>query len=266
MRLSFNRSIAAALSVFLAWNVTAFCQETDTQTGFAATDHILEGWGRWSAKLNLADLAFTIPNLGVEFDLSTDKYSKKSLNLTTRYSWNGWHTYQPYVVMNLLDIRPEYRSYVRGLQRTKTVFYWGIYGSGGTYSMKFNDTGHQGYMFGTGVSFGWVLPLHEYKRFAIDFEFGGSLGLLFRNQNAFRRSDDGMAYVMLPEEYKGLSIVPFPVISEARAALVFRKVSVRQRYQLTTDETTALRRKNIEKNEKRKKAGKKNDVKEADQE
>jgi len=243
--------IITVISLFLAGSSFSFCQERELkEVGPEGTD-ILAGWGRVSAKVNTVDLACAIPNLGLEFDLGKDKYSKNSLGITTRYNWNEWHIYKPSLVFNLFDVKPEYRRYVRGLERTKGVFYWGVYCAGGKYSFKFTETGSQGYMCGAGVSLGIALPLHEYKKFAIDLELGGSLGAYARTKDAYRLSDDGLKYVMLPEESEGFRIVPWPVVSELRVALAFRKISVKHRYNLTTDETTALRRKKIAKNEKK---------------
>lgn len=212
---------------------------------------ILEGWGRWSAKVNVVDLLCTVPNVGVEFDFGVDKYSKQSVSLTARCNWNEWHSYKPYRVLNVLEFRPEYRQYKRGLERTKGVFYWGVYGSAGKYSFKFSETGHQGFMCGAGASVGTVMPLHEYKKFAIDVELGGSVGVCLRNGNAYQRSSDWLTYVEVPSESVAFGIVPFPIVSELRVAFVFRKVSVRERYHLTSDETTALRRKSIDKKERK---------------
>lgn len=212
---------------------------------------LLGGWGRWSAKLNLLDLACAVPNLGIEFDLGKDRYSKSSLSLTARCNWTEWHSIKPGTTFDVLELRPEYRQYRRGLERTKGVLYWGVYGSAGRYGLKLSETGHQGFFCGAGAGIGTVMPLHEYRKFAMDIEFGASVGLCLRTDDAYRLSPDGQAYVRVPEQSRGFGPVPFPVVSELRMALVFRKVSAKSRYHLTTEETKALRTRNIERAEKK---------------
>ncbi len=224
---------------------------------------LLKGIGRLSLKFNAVDLLCTVPNLGLEFDLGNDKYSQRSLSLSARYNWaEPRQNYQSYNILNVFEVRTEYRQYMRGLVRSKRVPYAGMYLSGGSYSMKFSPVGHQGLMYGLGASMGFVTPLHEYRKFAIDLEIGGSVGICMRNSEAYRLSEDSRYYVTVPQESVGyVRPVFWPVVSELRVAFVFRKVSVKNRYQLTTEQTKILRqradeavtRKNRENRKKREK-------------
>lgn len=252
MRLYSNRILILAFPVLMMLSVAAGAQESSLARRMGTQGKgpelpLLRGWGRWSFKVNSVDLLLTVPNLGIEFDLNNTKYSKSTLSLSVRYNWNEYHTYKPYNVLNVLELRPEYRRYCRGLERRKNVLYWGIYANAGTYSFKFSEKGHQGKMCGGGFSMGFVTPLSEYRKFAIDMEVGGSIGALLRTDEPYVRSEDNQAYLMLPEENKGLAIMPYPVLAELRVAFVFRKVSVRERYQLTSDERDAKRQKKMKK-------------------
>lgn len=229
---------------------SALSRRLDTQAK-GPEPPLLRGWGRWSLKVNAVDLLLTVPNLGIEFDLKNTKYSKSSLSLSVLYNPDEYHTYKPYNVLNVLELRPEFRHYCRGLERRKNVIYWGLYGNAGTYSFKISQKGHQGKLCGGGLTMGFVTPLSEYRRCAIDLEVGGSIGALLRTDEPYVRSDDGLSYLMLPEENIGLAIMPYPLVTELRVAFVLRKVSVRERYQLTPDQRDTRRQRKTRKQNSR---------------
>lgn len=195
---------------------------------------------RFSYRTNVVDWLFTIPNVGIEFDLSKSQYNRSTLGLTAKYNWNTFHRYAPSSVVNLIDIRPEYRYYYRYNQRKSLspeaakdwrARYLGAYVDYANYSMKFGKaTGYQGDGIGFGLSWGYDVPRYQYSKCAIDVEFGFSVGLFVTKYEAYTHTTDGYFYVSLPEKSKGWHLTPFPVISEAKVAFVLRPVSVERKY------------------------------------
>lgn len=232
---------------------------------------------RFAFKANALEWLITVPNFGVEFDLThPDSLSRTSsrmtIGLTAKYNWQTAHTYTPPTVFNLMDIRPEFRYYWRArkmdrndIRETKPSFstwlkedafsvmrkdakewrayYVGAYLSYGEYAFKFSKTGFQGRDVGLGVSLGWSQPLYSYKegRSNIDLEFGLSLGALFAtNYEKFAHDPDGSFYYRI--ENRGARMIPYPVISEIRIAFVYRTKSIGKKYLDMTEKEEENRR------------------------
>lgn len=102
---------------------------------------------RWSFRTNAVEWVATIPNIGLEFDLGSSVYNKMTLALSAKYNWDTYHNFSPSTVFNLLEVRPELRRYWRVKSdkrpnaKTNRAYYAGIYVHGGTYSVKFTETG-----------------------------------------------------------------------------------------------------------------------------
>ena len=219
------------------------------------------GKERWAYKTNALEWLLTIPNFGVEYDLSKSVYNRMTIGLSAKYNWNTTHNYAAPMVFNVTEIRPEFRYYWRQTQKPPKspddtakvgfgkwlrdnvfttdrknpkdwrAYYIGGYLNGGTYSFKLGKEGRQGQMYGIGVTFGYGIPLYKYERCAIDLDLGMSLGLALTRYDAYAHNPDGNYYTVLPEKSRGgLYMVPYPVISELRVAFVFRKKSIEDKY------------------------------------
>lgn len=206
---------------------------------------------RFAFKTNALDWLATIPNFTVAFDISSSKYNHEAVLLGAKYNWDTWHKYAPYVVLNAFDFRPEFRHYYRQTQRDKlddgswkpTSFfsrerknpkpwracYVGAYVDFTTYSLKFTDTGRQGWAAGLGLSLGYEIPLYEYRRGAVDLDLGFSAGLIVTGNQAYTLQDSNpFAYARVPE--KDVKFLPLPMVSELRAVFSWRSKSIRDKY------------------------------------
>lgn len=194
---------------------------------------------RWSLKTNAFEWLVTVPNIGVECDVVRTEFKKMSLNLTAKYNWNTYHKIAPATVFDMFDVRPEFRYYFRTQNRNLSLPWWvmyaGPYVSYGTYTFKLSEKGIRGFASGVGVSAGYVIPVYEYKKGAIDVELGASVGFQVCTRDVFTHNPEGHYYTKLEESCKGLHVTPFPVISELRVAFVWRRQSIRYQVKVDTD-------------------------------
>lgn len=229
---------------------------------------------RWSFRTNALDWLLTVPNIGVEYDLSNSVYNKFTLNLEGKWNWHTSHNYAPGVVFDLWDIRPEVRKYWRTEHRPNTgnkpglkdklfskgrsnpkywrAYYLGAYTSMNGYSFKFGKRGFQGNSYGFGISGGYSIPLYSYKNHFIDVEFGGSLGLSYAKYDVYELDRDNNCYIPVPEKSKSYHFVPFPVVSDIRVSFVYRFTSVKDKYKMINHEKIQAReRLKIEKRQRK---------------
>ena len=216
---------------------------------------------RFSYRTNVLEWLLTVPNAGIEFDLSSSQYNRHTIGLSCKYNWNTYHRYAPSTVFDMLDIRPEYRYYYRHTQREPLAAsdtsgfsfgrwwkesiwttarrnprpwranYLGAYVDYAQYAFKFGKAdGLQGQTVGFGVSWGYDVPRYQYSKCAIDVEFGFSVGLAVTRCDAFSHTTDGYYYIPLPEKSKNWHLTPFPLISEVKLAFVLRPVSIESKY------------------------------------
>lgn len=197
----------------------------------------VQGWDRWSFRINALELLCTVPNFSVEFDLSSSPYSRSTLALGVKYNWQTWHSLPPKLVFNMLEVRPEYRWWFRLPKRegkknwfSDKAFFAGVYAQAGNFSIKPGTYGIQGPLYGAGASFGLDFPLYSYKKFALDFELGIAAGLLVSGYNAFTISRSGTEYVNVPEKSRKMHLVPYPAFTEIKACFVFRTLSIKEKY------------------------------------
>lgn len=181
----------------------------------------------------------TVPNIGVECDVVRTEFKKMSLSLTAKYNWNTYHKLAPSTVFDMFDVRPEFRYYFRTRNRKLShpwwVMYLGPYLSYGTYTFKIAPKGICGFAAGAGVSAGYVIPIHEYKKGAVDMELGLSIGMQACTRDVFTHNPEGHYYVKSESESKGLHVTPFPVVSELRVAFAWRKESIRHQVKIDED-------------------------------
>lgn len=202
-------------------------------------DEDFRGIERWAFKTNAMEWLLTIPNFGVEFDLSKSVYNRSTLGMSVEYNFPTWHSFRPATVFNLFDGKLEYRYYKRpeyGKKeykkepKTWRAYYYGAYLNAGTYAVKFGKYGHQGMAFTAGFSMGYGIPMYEYRSGAIDVELGFSVGVGMASDNVFTRNADEDVYVPEPSKTKGLHFMPFPVVSDLTVAFVWRKSSIKDKY------------------------------------
>lgn len=209
---------------------------------------------RWAFKTNAFEWLLTIPNFGFEYDLKNSEFNRWTVGMTAKYNWNTYHKYLPPTVFNLMDLRPELRYYYRTTQKGdqkvdedgKRIKYgtfarkypkpWranyvGPYVNYGTYTFKFGETGHQGYVLGVGVSLGYGIPLYQYNSGVVDLEFGFSFGFQAATHEKFEHNPDGYFYTKLEQESRGLHFTPAPILSELKVAFVWRHKSIKDKVQ-----------------------------------
>ena len=207
-----------------------------TETTVPADDRI-SGLDRWAFRINALELLCTVPNINIEFDLSSSPFNRWSLGLTAKYNWNTTHSVPPPLVFNMFEIRPEFRRWYRlspkegrSSAANERAFFVGGYIHGGTYSIKPGTYGIQGPLWGAGALWGYEFPLYTYRHFAIDFELGFAAGLGMTSYTGYSLNRSGSDYIRVPERSKGLHLCPFPIVSELRACFVFRSLSVKEKY------------------------------------
>ena len=227
-------------------------------------ENVIPAKERWSVRTNALEWLLTIPNVGFEYDLCKSVYNRMTLGFSTKYNWNTAHNYTTPMVFNLFEFRPEFRYYWRQTQKPELgpndtlsfgqwfkrniwttdsknpknwrAYYIGAYVNAGTYSFKLGREGHQGQMYGLGLTLGYAVPLYKYDKSAVDVEFGFSLGLALTKYNAFGHNQNGNYYYELTGRSRGLHIVPYPVISELKVAFVYRLRSVDDKYRKVDQE------------------------------
>ena len=131
--------------------------------------------------------------------------------------------------------------------------YIGAYASYANYAFKLGPRGIRAKnTLGLGVTAGYVLPLYEYKKGAVDVDLGFSLGVQMAKHEVFTHNMDGNYYTKVQEgrswygtKYSSDRILPYPVISELRVAFVWRKQSLK--YEAKMDEATIKRKHDYEK-------------------
>lgn len=226
---------------------------------------------RFSFRTNAFEWLVTIPNAGIEFDLSASPYRKTTIGLNARYNWNTWHSQASPMVFNLSEIRPEFRKYWRpadkeprdpsdtvrrsffqwlrenvftnGKVNAKTgrAYYIGAYAHTGTYAFKLGQVGKQGYFYGAGVSVGYGVPLYSYAKCFIDVEFGLSLGMIMTKYESFGHNPDGNYYFPYEDGNRDWHLLPYPLLTEIKVAFVCRTRSIKDKY-TRTDAAKAIKK------------------------
>ena len=70
-------------------------------------------WKRISFQTNLVDWMLTLPNVGMEFDLSKKRTNQRSLFFNIKYNGSTKENHKPKFVFNYMQVRLEYRKYWR---------------------------------------------------------------------------------------------------------------------------------------------------------
>lgn len=236
------RRVMAVLALAIPlWGGAVICaQEADSTA--TAKEKPMSFFDRFSISTNALEWLLTVPNLGIEFDLSGGEYNNQSILVAAKYNWDTWHQHPAYYVFNLLDVKGEYRYHFRFQQagkdekfklfslnrqnpRTHLAYYIGTYGNYMQYSVKPGKSGLQGWGASLGGVIGFEKPLYEYKRSHIDLDLGLALGVGFSMFDRYRMSSSGDNYAL-----QGNGWMIMPVLAEVRAAFTWRPVSVKDKY------------------------------------
>ena len=256
MKTKYISSLVLAIACFLVFSVLVSAQEDG---GKEQEDALFID--RIAVRTNAVDWLLTIPNIGVEFDLTGSEFNSMTLGLSAKYNWNTSHSYDlshnyaPPTVFNLFDVRPEFRYYYRAVDKGTfgsrkwsvdkllkeqkhpkpwRAYYVGAYVNYGTYALKFGEKGSQGNVAGFGATAGYAIPMYEYKKGAVDVELGFSVGLQFASRNMFTHNPDGFFYTHVDGGKEKMGFTPFPVVSDLRVAFVWRHTSIKDK--VKTDE------------------------------
>lgn len=220
---------------------------------------------RISIHTNAVDWLLLTPNIGIEYDLSEMDWGRNTVMFSGKWNGNTPHTFKPSWVYNRMELRGEFRHYFRtepggvlklndttkvGIKdymnyyfgkrkknpRIWRAYYWGAYASYGNYSIKLAKEGKQGSYASIGGSFGFGIPLYSYQGGAIDFEIGGSLGLVFTKYDVFTHDAESNCYPRIPEKAKGWHIKPYPIPTDLHVSFVYRFYTIKNKYKAINHE------------------------------
>lgn len=242
-----NKILKACLSAVLLLPLATFGQSGPLY--YNKVDTLSLGQ-RISLRTNVADWALLTPNLGVELTLGQYNWSKWTLSLYGRMNW-GTTTHQiQYNVYDLYDGRLELRRYWHG-RAPRRVFYWGVYGGGNKFDIKFSRDGERGNALYGGFTAGTTTQLYGYRNGAsLDLDLGVSLGLVMAKREKYHRvlHDNSYQYVV-SESKDGYSLTFSPLVYAVsndllRVALVYHfgtTTANRYRQRKMVDEQYRLR-------------------------
>lgn len=233
----------------------------------AITNDTLSIKERISIHTNALDWALLTPNIGIEFDLSDMDWGRNTIMLSGKFNPNTSQTFKPSWVYNRAEVKGEFRHYFRTEPGGRNVFkrakddtihykfieqiqslfskkrinprywrayYWGAYASYGNYSIKLGKEGKQGNYYSVGGSFGFGIPLYAYENGTIDFEMGGSVGLLFNKYDVYTYDAESDCYPRIPEKAKDLHILP--MVTDLHVSFVWRFHSIKNKYKAVNQE------------------------------
>ena len=229
---------------------------------------------RLSFRTNTLEWALMMPNLAVEFDLSSSPYNPWTLGVSGRVNWETNPKVLTYNVFNILEGKVELRRYWHTRQLSSSysgmkslfsperknprywrAYYWGVYAAAGSFNFKFSHEGKQGTAYQGGASFGMSRNLFQYAKTCLDLEVGISAGLLYWTGDKYMLDRDANAYVATATGHSAVR----PVIQDIRLALVYRiGPSVKKRHLYNQEKATLLDQQKQEKQtaHKEKKAAK----------
>lgn len=235
---------------------------------------------RIALKTNTVDWVLMMPNFAIDYDIKNTPYEKVTIGMGVKYNWRSAHNYVPYYVYNILDLRTDLRYYWRQqayrnddgrewqkdwvvsrprfwerwftrLRLFRTVenprewisFFAGPYLSYTSYNLKFGEVGKQGDALGLGGTFGIALPLYGYRNGnALDIELGASAGWHLTTYDRYITNIESNCYSLV--DHTGLRLIPYPLISDLRVALVYRLNSIKNQH-TEIDEMLHARHRNM---------------------
>lgn len=237
-------------AVLLLSSLTAKGQIVDTSNKLDS----LELSERISVRTNAVDWLLLVPNVGVEFDLGRYNWNRYSLLFGVKGNWQTSHSFKPAQVYNIAKVHAEVRQYWRtrkinndttdlskqtsvmparnilqrllstnrySLKHPNTTYYRGIYAAYTKYSVLLMKKGRQGSAFSAGFTYGIIKPLYEFKSGnSLDLEFGLSAGICITKNDEYCHDRESDCYPVTAKN--GWHLLPYPMLSEARVAFVYR--------------------------------------------
>lgn len=214
--------------------------------------------------LTIPNVAFDYDLVSTPYDKKTIGLGLKGNWNTSHFRWDGINegAYEPDWVYNFFGARLDYRFYWRqqpfdnrdnfygdwerewinsskGLGKLRArmncfrasekpkshiSIFAGPYLSAGSFSIKYPETGRNGYYVGAGATGGIALPLYGYKNgSALDLEFGGCIGLQYASFNKRTVNAEGNVESMPRNSF-------LPLLTDVRVSFVYRFRSISKQH------------------------------------
>lgn len=106
-----------------AYYVSLIPKKDTTFTSIALNSRKNSFWKRWSVHTNIVDWLLTLPNLGIEYDLSGKTRTHYSVAVFGRINPKTHHSFSPRFIFNINSVRAEVRKYWRTGKYGKKVYY-----------------------------------------------------------------------------------------------------------------------------------------------
>lgn len=256
--LSFLGLFGLFLALVIMSPVTLSAQVHDSVSlNIIKKDSVIPFKDRIAFRTNTIDWLLMLPNIGFEFDLSGSPYGRMALAVNVKGNWSTYHVVKPYWEYDFNSARIEFKKYGRtsarfekeGVKRSLgdrfsdffrmrvknpnfwRAYYWGVYVDLGGYNLKFSDVGRKGKYIGAGLALGYGIPLYSYRTGVLDLELGASIGAVYTKYNTYVYDEN--QNTVYRENAPIRKILPYPVISDLRVALVYRFSSIRNKYKMT---------------------------------
>lgn len=224
---------------------------------------------RLSLRTNIVDWSLMVPNVGVEYDLRRENWSRYSLNLNIRYRPRTSGTFVRPVRFDLFEATVEGRMYWRERKATPNgylrrhnhwwdklfscrtmlpshpnwIFYRGVYLSYSDYDLYLSGhDGRQGEMLSAGFTWGFVKPFLAFQNgSSVDMEFGVSAGIGYTGYDRFRHDNERNVYYRTGT--RDWHIVKYPVVRDLHVAMVYRfgRYPIQRKYRWRYDVDMAFR-------------------------
>ena len=210
---------------------------------------------RFSIRTNTIDWLLLTPNIGVEYELRGVEWNHWAVGMNFRYNWQTKHTYQPAQVYNIAEVKADVRYYWRtrsyyskseqqmyaaknnhkrnffkrltstlrdSVRHPNTTYYRGAFLAYNKYSfLLFGNKGYQGNAVVGGLTIGMIKPLYQFADGnSVDLDMGLNLGVCFTEKDEYFHDRESNCYPLV--KHNDWSVVPFPVLNEARIAFVYR--------------------------------------------
>lgn len=203
---------------------------------------------RLSLRTNIVDWSLMVPNIGIEYDLRRENWSRYAVNMNLRYRPRTTGTFVRPAVFNLFEMTLEGRMYWRERKAETSgylrrhdhwwdklfscrtmlpshpqwIFYRGAYISYSDYSLYLKrHNGRDGQALMAGFTWGFVKPFLAFQNGnTVDMEFGISAGMAYTKYDTYVHDNKTNTYPVTGS--KGWHIVNYPVVRDLHVAVVYR--------------------------------------------
>lgn len=204
---------------------------------------------RISVRTNAVGWTLLTPNIGAEFQLRPETWSRWTVGLNLRWRPKGSNTFVHGFTYDTYGIRAEVRNYWRPREMSdpvnallpkhhnfidklmslrtdvrhhpKTVYYRGFYADYNHFTFMPDNDGRQGKMISAGVLWGFQRPMYVYANGnSIDLDIGIAAGVGVTQYDKFKHSRTANKYYVT--EHKDWQVVKHPVVSDVHVGFVYR--------------------------------------------